>query len=224
MFQPYLGRWLQVDPIGFDGGDPNLYGYEGENPVNRLDPMGLQAVESGSELRTISEGRGEPPDTREWKPPPVFHTNLKTGLRKEYFNRVAAGEPLKVTRTRDARFSFTGVQGGTPVGVIGFNVDVRFYGWRRFPDGKFNDSGDHVGYIVAQVRFTKSTCNDGKGGVTQFPDQWKQIGVAIKPGVFLRHSTQPNLIDPLEKVQLNKGDTWEAFVERVIGAAQAAGK
>jgi hypothetical protein len=42
MFSPSLGRWLQEDPIGFQGGDANLYGYEGENPPNNLDPTGLQ--------------------------------------------------------------------------------------------------------------------------------------------------------------------------------------
>src|SRR5690606_11299608 len=26
-YNPVLGRWLQRDPIGFDGGDWNLYGY-----------------------------------------------------------------------------------------------------------------------------------------------------------------------------------------------------
>lgn len=35
-----LGRWLQRDPIGFDGGDWNLYGYVGENPVKMMDSFG----------------------------------------------------------------------------------------------------------------------------------------------------------------------------------------
>jgi len=40
-YSPSLGRWLQEDPILFEGGDVNLYGFLGENPVNGVDPSGL---------------------------------------------------------------------------------------------------------------------------------------------------------------------------------------
>ncbi|TVQ96422.1 MAG: hypothetical protein EA398_15985, partial [Deltaproteobacteria bacterium] len=36
-----LGRWLSRDPILFDGGDPNLFGYVLGDPVNWVDPEGL---------------------------------------------------------------------------------------------------------------------------------------------------------------------------------------
>jgi RHS repeat-associated protein len=35
------GRWTAKDPILFQGGDPNLYGYVVNDPVNLLDPNGL---------------------------------------------------------------------------------------------------------------------------------------------------------------------------------------
>ena len=35
-----VGRWLTKDPIRFDGGDPNLYGYVLVDPVNYVDPSG----------------------------------------------------------------------------------------------------------------------------------------------------------------------------------------
>lgn len=35
------GRWLPRDPIGFAGGDTNLYRYVGNDPVNFVDPTGL---------------------------------------------------------------------------------------------------------------------------------------------------------------------------------------
>jgi RHS repeat-associated protein len=34
------GRWTAKDPIGFAGGDSNLYTYVGGDPVNRVDPAG----------------------------------------------------------------------------------------------------------------------------------------------------------------------------------------
>jgi RHS repeat-associated protein len=40
-----LGRWAQVDPIGYAGADSNLYRYVNSNPVTMTDPSGL-AVES----------------------------------------------------------------------------------------------------------------------------------------------------------------------------------
>ena len=34
-------RWTSKDPIGFSGGDTNLYGYVMQDPVNFVDPEGL---------------------------------------------------------------------------------------------------------------------------------------------------------------------------------------
>ncbi len=36
------GRWISKDPIGFYGGDSNLYRYIGNNPINQVDPLGLE--------------------------------------------------------------------------------------------------------------------------------------------------------------------------------------
>ena len=44
-YDPEIGRWTSKDPIGFDGGDANLYGYVFSDPVNLVDPNGLYYVE-----------------------------------------------------------------------------------------------------------------------------------------------------------------------------------
>jgi len=40
-YDPETGRWTAKDPIRFAGGDPNLYGYVLNDPVNLVDPYGL---------------------------------------------------------------------------------------------------------------------------------------------------------------------------------------
>ena len=40
-YDPETGRYRQTDPIGFDGGDENLYAYVGNRPLAGFDPYGL---------------------------------------------------------------------------------------------------------------------------------------------------------------------------------------
>ncbi|WP_413568876.1 RHS repeat-associated core domain-containing protein [Bdellovibrio sp. HCB117] len=41
-YDPIVGRWTSKDPIGFNGGDTNFYGYTFQDPVNFVDPSGLR--------------------------------------------------------------------------------------------------------------------------------------------------------------------------------------
>jgi len=41
-YDPDTGRWTAKDPIGFGGGDTDLYGYCVNDPVNFADPWGLE--------------------------------------------------------------------------------------------------------------------------------------------------------------------------------------
>jgi RHS repeat-associated protein len=43
-YDPETGRWTVKDPIGFGGGDSNFYGYVLNNPINRVDPQGLETT------------------------------------------------------------------------------------------------------------------------------------------------------------------------------------
>ena len=58
-YDPNLGRWIQRDPIGEKGG-LNLYGYVGNKPISKVDPLGLSPVEEEPWLeKTVDEGEIE---------------------------------------------------------------------------------------------------------------------------------------------------------------------
>jgi RHS repeat-associated protein len=58
-YDAFTGRWTTKDPIRFDGGDANLYGYALNDPIDWVDPLGLlnpaKALASG--LNAINAGR-----------------------------------------------------------------------------------------------------------------------------------------------------------------------
>jgi RHS repeat-associated protein len=41
-YESFTGRFINQDPIGFGGNDANLYRYVGNDPINAVDPWGLQ--------------------------------------------------------------------------------------------------------------------------------------------------------------------------------------
>jgi len=43
-YDPSTGRWTAKDPITFEGGDTNLYGYVFNDPINFIDQEGLDGV------------------------------------------------------------------------------------------------------------------------------------------------------------------------------------
>lgn len=63
-YDPVVGRWTAKDPIGFGGGDLNLYAYVSSDPLNAVDPTGLQGnfFPSPSQMRNYTYLGGQPQD------------------------------------------------------------------------------------------------------------------------------------------------------------------
>jgi RHS repeat-associated protein len=59
-YDPAVKRFISEDPLGFDGGDLNLYAYVGNNPVMGVDPSGLewQYSQSSGQLNHVSGQTG----------------------------------------------------------------------------------------------------------------------------------------------------------------------
>ncbi|MGE4505536.1 MAG: RHS repeat-associated core domain-containing protein [Desulfovibrionaceae bacterium] len=59
-YDPFTGRFTAKDPLGYAAGDPDLYGYCLDDPVNAVDPWGLDADCISGELNAAGFGmKGE---------------------------------------------------------------------------------------------------------------------------------------------------------------------
>jgi RHS repeat-associated protein len=54
-----IGRFVSEDPIGFDGGDVNLYAYVANDPINLIDPSGLTWQSNWNYFWDWTLGRGK---------------------------------------------------------------------------------------------------------------------------------------------------------------------
>jgi len=57
-YSPALGRWMETDPVGFEGGNANLYGYVQDAPIDSIDPSGLAPKPILSYTDSYNQGNG----------------------------------------------------------------------------------------------------------------------------------------------------------------------
>jgi uncharacterized protein RhaS with RHS repeats len=50
-YDPLFGRFIARDPLGAAAGDPDVYGYCLDDPVNMVDPTGMFSLPSWSDIK-----------------------------------------------------------------------------------------------------------------------------------------------------------------------------
>ncbi|MEO8379705.1 MAG: RHS repeat-associated core domain-containing protein [Acidobacteriota bacterium] len=134
-YDAQTGRWTAKDPIGFAGGDSNLYGYVTNDPINATDPSGLTwrsnwnffsdwVMGSGGSVRSYGPNAAESQEMRQSagaaRMREVFYDNncrsinrLSYGTGRAYWDTVA--NPIT------ADWSSTGAQVGGFAGASATN-------------------------------------------------------------------------------------------------------
>jgi RHS repeat-associated protein len=112
-YDPDVGRWTAKDPVGFAGGNVDLYGYCLNDPTNLVDPEGLWYIDlgvSGSVVGSLGPG-----GTVGFKIGPsgaYFYYGAGLGIGAGATGTIHTGNPC-------AEVSVTGiVRGGYPIGGI----------------------------------------------------------------------------------------------------------
>ncbi|MFN3698368.1 MAG: RHS repeat-associated core domain-containing protein [Pseudobdellovibrio sp.] len=154
-----VGRWTTKDPIGFNGGDTNLYAYVGGNPMSYVDPTGLWSLGASGYLGLgggISFGQN--PDNQ-WFLDIQIGVGLgiggsfnKHGTSPDWGNKngVNGGPALAVGGFFDAGVNFgplnAGYSGGKGMTVLGGpNVPTQPYSSSGFYGGITSSFGAGAG-------------------------------------------------------------------------------
>jgi RHS repeat-associated protein len=121
-YDPAIGKWTSMDPLGFESGDADLYRYVGNGPTNAVDPSGL--VEYIGKIEPIKDSgkTNDPLGGARFK---VKVTGLPkdSKLAKDYqVSLKIAGKEYKNWMNYNARDFIVIVGGKAPVPVIPVGV------------------------------------------------------------------------------------------------------
>jgi RHS repeat-associated protein len=96
-YSPTIGRFGSEDPLGFSGGDANLYRYVDNSPTNAVDPSGFQ----GQPVTFPNQRAGDQPGEQDrWnKDPSVRKKVIPVNRKSDLTDAVKPGQPCKFVVT-----------------------------------------------------------------------------------------------------------------------------
>lgn len=135
-YDPQTGRWTAKDPLGFAGGDSNVYAYSMNDPVNLIDPSGLYAgvddavfAGGGAVVGLIGQAigdliAGKPSGWEDYTAAALG--GAAGGLAMEYTGGLAAGAIGAAVQnaTAQALKNLTGQQCGADIRSFGRDVAI----------------------------------------------------------------------------------------------------
>jgi RHS repeat-associated protein len=130
-YMPVTQRFVAEDPVGFGGGDANVYGYVGNDPANWIDPFGLVKCPTDDPTVTDPFGRRRP-----------------TGPHKGIDYRNRPGKNVYSTHDGVVLRIYSGSAGGNQIKILNYDASVSGYAHTAplVQPGQAVNEGDPIGY------------------------------------------------------------------------------
>jgi RHS repeat-associated protein len=179
-YNPTFQRFMSEDPIGFAGGDSNLYAYVRNNPLNLRDSLGLSPFDS---CRGGNAGSGSSSESPWWNPCTKFILTVAIGVGVDVLTEGAATpELLELAEEAEEAENITPVIGRLPdtqkfANIPGYEI-VDSAGWTSETNAAWIQSHIDAGstfQLASSITESNILSTTNASGFTIFADEISQI-------------------------------------------------